>query len=180
MVLDALDNEARIQLVREWLRSPLKQTEFCTEKGISTRALREWVRRFGAGDRPEARAIAIIDEALEKLTALRAALVAEEACRVGDEGDDTDDEQHLDEDLEDRHAEPAKVLPVAPPAPPATRPSPSRPRRGGGFDWEAEEAEPAVPQPVGQTPVTPPSPTASPAASAAPLPMPAPGMFMLG
>lgn len=36
-----IDNETRARWVRDWMRSPLKQSEFCAAHGISTRALRE-------------------------------------------------------------------------------------------------------------------------------------------
>lgn len=168
-----LDDEARAQVVREWMRSPLKQTEFCAEKGISPRVLREWMRRFGAGDRPEARALAIIDEALEKLTALRASVVAEAEGRFG-RGEDAPAEQP------ERHAELAQAPTTAASAGQVARPSPPRPQGRGGFDWSDGELEAVLaPEPVGQVPVTLPVPPL-PTATAAPLPMPAPGVFMLG
>lgn len=96
------DDGTRARLAREWMRSPLKQSEFCAAHGISTRVLREWVRRFGVGDRPEARAVAIIDDAIERLRALRDAVVAEEARQ---EGTADDPEPQAMETREARHAE---------------------------------------------------------------------------
>jgi hypothetical protein len=117
MTTTTVNDEVRAQVVRQWMRSPLKQTEFCAERAISTRVLREWVRRFGPGERPEARALSIIDEAVEKLLALRAALDAEKACRVGTDYHEVE-----------RRAEPELVpggeSPPSPAPAPAPRPMP--------------------------------------------------------
>jgi hypothetical protein len=128
-----IDNETRARWVREWMRSPLKQSEFCAAHGISTRALREWVRRFGTGDRPEARAVSIIDDTIERLRALREALVAEEACRVGvpdEPAGESDEEQEL------RHAESEGAAPSGTPEPVAEPPPVKRaPMPSAGFPW---------------------------------------------
>jgi hypothetical protein len=128
-----IDNETRTRLVREWMRSPVKQSEFCAAHGISTRALREWVRRFGIGDRPEARAVAIIDDAIERLRVLREALVAEEARQDGEAGQR---EPEPDEEDEERRAESERPAPTAAPQPPhdAERVKPV-PMPAPGFPW---------------------------------------------
>jgi hypothetical protein len=108
------------------MRSPLKQTDFCAAHGISTRALRGWMSRLGDGDRPEARALAIIDEALEKLTALRAAVVAEAEDHLGAGDDATPDEPK-------RHAEPEAT--PGPQLPAAVEPVRPKPMPGAGFVW---------------------------------------------
>lgn len=169
-----IDDDARAQVVREWFRSPLKQAEFCAEKGISTRALREWARRFGTSDRPEARALSIIDEALEKLTALRTALASESEDPFG-RGDAEREEP-------EGHAEPAGTPPATSPAPRTTGAPPPRARGRGSFDWD--DAEDVEPEPAQASAIqVPDAPTAcgthAPLAPA-PLPMPAPGVFMLG
>lgn len=127
------DDEARARLAREWMRSPMKQSEFCAAHGISTRVLREWVRRFGVGDRPEARAVAIIDDAIERLRALRDAVVAEEARQDGtaDEPEPEATETHAPRHAESERpssAEDARAAPAADPVKPIPMPSP-------GFPW---------------------------------------------
>lgn len=128
-----IDNETRTRLVREWMRSPLQQSEFCAVHGISTRALREWVRRFGTGDRPEARAVSIIDDAIERLRVLREALVAEQACQGGmteEQSAESDEEQEL------RHAEPERpALGGTPEPPPEPPPVKRAPMPSSGFPW---------------------------------------------
>lgn len=131
------DNETRCRLVREWMRSPLKQTEFCAAHGVSTRVLREWVRRFGGGDRPEARAVAIIDDAIERLRVLRDGLVAERACPAGRAGEPEHEEHEPGDEEEERRADSVPPAPgvLAPPSGPhAIRPLP-KPMPPPGFPW---------------------------------------------
>lgn len=121
------DDETRRRIAQGWAASSLDQESFAAKHGISPRTLREWVRFYGAGSRPAARARAIIDSAIAQLQALRAALDAEEACQPGAVGVG----QVAVMAQPERHAGPAvrlKLLP--PPADPA--PSP-RPLRSGGF-----------------------------------------------
>lgn len=75
--------EMRARLAREWLTSAMTQAEFCHVNRCSTRALREWVSKYCAGRRPEAKARAIIDSAIRQLQALRDALDDEEERQVG-------------------------------------------------------------------------------------------------
>lgn len=108
--------------------TPLSQEAYAAKHAIAPRTLREWVRLYGAGDRPAARARAIIDDAIARLQALRSALDAEEACRVGAE----DGSREAEKLQPERHAEPAVRLRVMPmPAAPALAPRPLR--RGGIF-----------------------------------------------
>lgn len=102
-------DEARRQAVaRGWATSPLDQKTYAAQNGISARTLREWVRRYGVGDRPAARALAIIDTAIDQLRALRAALVAEEARHAGGDCEEVPEKE--------RHA--AAVADRAGPGPP--------------------------------------------------------------
>jgi hypothetical protein len=106
------DDETRARVVRDWMHSTRTQTDFCAERGISTRALRSWTRRLGVGERPHLRLLAVLDEAVRNLLVAREGLAAEVACRSsvaetcgdpqrhaesdgGDGGVDHDREDHL-------------------------------------------------------------------------------------
>ncbi|HJW74257.1 MAG TPA: transposase [Thermoleophilia bacterium] len=95
------DDETRARLAREWMNSSLTQEQFCAQHNIATRTLRQWVEKHGTGRRPAAHALAIVDNAIAQLVALRDALVAEEACQVGAD-DDLDHE--VAEQPDERHA----------------------------------------------------------------------------
>lgn len=79
-----IDDSTRARIAQGWRTTSLDQATYAAQFSISTRCLREWVRRFGAGRRPEAQALAVIDEAIERLRALRTAVAAEAACQVGE------------------------------------------------------------------------------------------------
>lgn len=120
------DESARRRIAQGWTTTPLDQESYAAAHGISPRTLREWVRRHGSSDRPVARARAIIDDAIAKLQALRSALDAEEACRVGADVPGLE----VVRPQPARHAEPVVKLRVLPPADPAPAPPP---RQRGGF-----------------------------------------------
>jgi hypothetical protein len=95
-------DEARRQAVaRGWASTSLDQASYAAQHGISARTLREWVRHYGVTDRPVAKAVAILDDIITQLQAMRAALVAEAACQVG--GAVSEDAQ-ADEHSQGRHA----------------------------------------------------------------------------
>jgi len=157
-----LDDVARAELVREWMRSSKTQGEFCAEKGISTRVLREWVRRFGITDRPEARARAIIDTAIAQLQALKAALDTEETLPVANEQDAC---QEAAKDHTERHAEPEPLPnPAATGAPAPESATAPRMKKSSFFDGLVGlDASPVEPLPRPPTPVIEaPSPTVPP------------------
>jgi hypothetical protein len=77
------DDAARARIARGWLSAPCDQTSYAAQHGISTRALRDWVARFCASERPEVRARNIIVSAMEDLQRLLDALDAGAACRSG-------------------------------------------------------------------------------------------------
>lgn len=83
-----LDDVARARIARGWASSCLTQAEYAARFGISTRALRAWVARFGAGSRPEARVRAVVEKAITDLQQLLAGLDAE-AERPGGNGEGT-------------------------------------------------------------------------------------------
>jgi hypothetical protein len=72
-----LDDAARARIARGWASSCLTQAEYAAKYGVSDRALRAWVARFGGGSRPEARVRAVIEKAITDLEELLAALDAE-------------------------------------------------------------------------------------------------------
>ena len=123
----AFDEDARRRIAQGWAATSLDQESYAAQHGISPRTLREWVRLYGVGGRPAARVRAIIDDAIAQLLALRAALDAEGACRVGVE--DAGPEAVRTERM--RHAEPAVKLRLVPP--PGDRAPAPRPRQRGGF-----------------------------------------------
>lgn len=127
------DESARRRIARGWATTTLDQKSYAAKNGVSARTLREWVRLYGTGDRPAARARAIIDDAIAQFQALRATLDAEEACPVGAK----DAGQEAGEVQPERHAEPAVKLRVLPP-PADPEPAP-RPLRRGGFFASMEE-----------------------------------------
>ena len=101
------DNAARARIARGWLNSSLDQRAYAAQHGISTRTLRQWVSRYGAPDRPAARAKAIIDTAINQLQALRTALDAEEERLSGT----------TDEPAQERRAAAAERTSAVPSAP---------------------------------------------------------------
>lgn len=128
------DDTARARIARGWLNSSLDQPTYAAKHGISTRTLRLWVEKYGPGDRPAARARAIISSAIDQLHALQAALDADEACLAGTQ-DDGDHE--VPREAEERHAAsetPTTVghmnVPEAEPARPTPMPLPR-----DGFLW---------------------------------------------
>ena len=81
--MKTFDDAARARIARGWTSTSLDQATYAAQNGISTRTLRQWVSRYGAGGRPAARARAIIESAIAELQALRTALGAEDARLSG-------------------------------------------------------------------------------------------------
>lgn len=82
------DDEKR-RITAMWMRATCDQATFAAEHGVSPRALRTWVAKYSGGSRPEARARAVIEKAIEDLRALLAGLDAdtERQAGTGEAGD---------------------------------------------------------------------------------------------
>jgi transposase-like protein len=72
------DNAARARIARGWLNSSLDQNTYAAKHGVSSRTLRQWVTRYGAG-RPQAQLRAAIVASIEQLQNVLVALDAEAA-----------------------------------------------------------------------------------------------------
>lgn len=112
------DAERRL-IAAGWSSTSCDQATYAAKHGISARTLRSWVERYGVGDRPEAKARAIVLRAIDELQDLLAALDAEEARRNGG------GEGESDGGMPERQGEPEpKVTSVASNSAVAPRPMP--------------------------------------------------------
>ena len=124
-------DEARRQAVaRGWAATSFDQAAYAAQHGISTRTLREWVRKYGAGERPMVRAVAIIDSTISQLQAMRAALVAEVACHAGGVASHDDGGKQQEDERRAGSEGPAEAKAAVEQEP--IRPSPMPTPR---FDW---------------------------------------------
>jgi transposase-like protein len=96
-----------------WRSASCDQATYAADHGISTRTLRGWVQRYGVGDRPEARARAIVESAFRQLQDLLTALDAEAERRSGS----GERERHSGTPERKGLAEPKRISSTAVPGP---------------------------------------------------------------
>ena len=74
------DNATRARIARGWAATSLDQPTYAAQHGISTRTLRDWVRRFGGDRRPHPQLRAAVVATIDQLQNVLAALDAEAAA----------------------------------------------------------------------------------------------------
>jgi transposase-like protein len=78
-------DEARARVARGWTESALSQAAYAELHGISPRTLRDWVSRYASGEPSAERARSAIQNAIEALSEVLAALNAELAERPAED-----------------------------------------------------------------------------------------------
>src|SRR6266568_247842 len=79
LVSMTFDDAARARIARGWMTSSRDQRSYAAQHDISERTLRQWVARYCAGRRPQARLRAAVVASIEQLQNVLAALDAEAA-----------------------------------------------------------------------------------------------------
>jgi transcriptional regulator with XRE-family HTH domain len=72
--MTTIDDETRARVARGWEKSGLSQAEYAARSGISERTLRGWRLRFVPSGMPAEAVRRIVEEAVQRLQALLAAL----------------------------------------------------------------------------------------------------------
>lgn len=80
--MKTMTDEARAQVARGWEQSGLTQADYAAQCGISPRTLRDWLSRYAIQQPPAERVRRLIEDTIDKLLALLAALDDEVACQV--------------------------------------------------------------------------------------------------